>query len=88
MAQLRERAAASEARLAALQRERDAERAELEAARRALAEALEDLGGEDGRAQVRLSKAPMKADVHCHLCLAVQISLHVCFHAITQGLHS
>ena len=78
MAQLRERAAASEARLAALQRERDAERAELEAARTALAEALEGLDGEDVRAQARHSKkAFAKPDMHCHMCLAGCMSVYV-----------
>ena len=59
MAQLRERAAGSEARLAALQCERDAQSAELQAARSALAEALEHLDGEDAKAQARRAKTPV-----------------------------
>ena len=85
MAQLRERAAASEARLAALQRERGAERTELEAARTALAEALEGLDGEDIRAQARHSmKACARPDMHCYMCLAGCMSLFVSVFTISH----
>ena len=89
MAQLRERAAASEARLAALQRERVAERAELEAARTALAEALEGLDGDGAKVQARRNKkVSVQADKHCHICLATHVCLHVCLRAVTRGLQS
>ena len=83
VAQLRERAAASEARLAVLQRERDAERA-------ALAEALEDLDGEGAKVQARRSKkAYGKADMHSQLFffvflfVAKHFCLQLCFCVVT-----